>query len=187
MSKKERTLANLSNGGIIRCISPIRGFKEDFLYRVKEDESGWLVTNYDRMQDLTLVTQDGEVCTVGGVLLSRYFEPYEFQANDLVVLEKPFKDIKVSSGHLLDQECYKVTCVETSGAVIIEDTENKLCGVSKTSLEHYDGTQKALREPEYYCELARLYNNLAINLKTAHEASLKIDDIRKAIDDHLTK
>ncbi|QOC57395.1 hypothetical protein phi9181_ORF025 [Enterococcus phage 9181] len=186
MSKKERTLANLSNGGIIRCISPIRGFKEDLLYRAK-DESGWLVTNYDKMQDLTLVTPDGEVGTVGGVLLSKYFEPYEFQADDLVILEKLFKDIKVSSGHLLDQECYKVSCVDTSGVVIIEDTNNNVCGVSKTCLAHYDGTQKALRDPEYYCELARLYNNLAINLKTAHEASLKIEDIRKSIDEHLTK
>lgn len=186
MSKKERTLENLSNGGIIRCVSPIRGFKEDFLYRAK-DESGWLVTNYDKMQDLTLVTPYGEVGTVGGVLLSKYFEPYEFQADDLVILEKLFKDIKVSSGHLLDQECYKVSCVDTSGVVIIEDTNNNVCGVSKTCLAHYDGTQKALRDPEYYCELARLYNNLAINLKTAHEASLKIEDIRKAIDEHLTK
>lgn len=186
MSKKERTLANLSNGGIIRCISPIRGFKEDLLYRVK-DESGWLCTNYDKMQDLTLVTPDGEVGTVGGVPLSKYFEPYEFQADDLVTLEKPFKDIKVSSGHLLDQECYKVSGIDTSGVVIIEDTNNNVCGVSNTSLAHYDGTQKALRDPEYYCELARLYNNLAINLKTANETSLKIDDIRKAIDEHLTK
>lgn len=186
MSKKERNLANLSNGGIIRCTSPIRGFKEDLLYRAK-DESGWLVTNYDKMQDLTLVTPDGEVGTVGGVLLSKYFEPYEFQADDLVVLEKLFKDIKVSSGHLLDQECYKVSGVDTSGVVVIEDTKNNLCNVSKTCLTHHDGTQKALREPEYYCELARLYNNLAINLKTAHEASLKIEDIRKAIDKHLTK
>ncbi len=186
MSKKERNLANLSNGGIIRCISPIRGFKEDLLYRAK-DESGWLVTNYDKMQDLTLVTPDGEVGTVGGVLLSKYFEPYEFQADDLVILEKLFKDIKVSSGHLLDQECYKVSCVDTSGVVIIEDTNNNVCSVSKTCLAHYDGTQKALRDPEYYCELARLYNNLAINLKTAHEASLKIEDIRKSIDEHLTK
>lgn len=186
MSKKERTLANLSNGGIIRCISPIRGFKEDLLYRVK-DVSGWLCTNYDKMQDLTLVTPDGRVGTVGGVLLSKYFEPYEFQADDLVTLEKLFKDIKVSSGHLLDQECYKVSCVDTSGAVIIEDTNNNICSVSKTCLAHYGGTQKALRDHEYYSELARLYNNLAINLKTAHETSLKIDDIRKAIDEHLTK
>lgn len=186
MSKKERTLADLSDGGIIRCISPIRGFKEDFLYRVK-DESGWLVTNYDKMQDLTLVTPDGEVGTVGGVLLSRYFEPYEFQSDDLVIIEKLFKDIKVSLGHLLDQECYKVSCVDTSGVVIIEDTNNNICCVSKTCLAHYDGTQKSLRDPEYYCELARLYNNLAINLKTAHEASLKIDDIHKTIDEHLNK
>ncbi len=186
MSKKGRTLANLSNGGIIRCISPIRGFKEDLLYRVK-DESGWLVTNHDKMQDLTLVTPDGEVGTVGGVLLSKYFEPYEFQVGDLVTLEKLSKDSKVSSGRLVDQECYKVSCVDTSGAVIIEDTNNNICSASKTCLAHYDGTQKALRDPEYYSELARLYNNLAINLKTAHETSLKIDDIRKAIDDHLTK
>lgn len=186
MSKKGRTLANLSNGGIIRCISSIRGFKEDLLYRTK-DESGWLVTNHDKMQDLTLVTQEGEVCTVGGVLLSKYFEPYEFQVDDLVVLEKLFKDIKVSSGHLLDQECYKVSGVDTSGVVIIEDTKNNICGVSKTCLTHYDGTQKALRDPEYYEELAQLYHNLAINLKASKDAALKIEDIRKSIDEHLNK
>lgn len=186
MIKKERPLANLADGGIIRCVHPIRGFKEDLLYRVK-DESGWLVTNYDKMQDLTLVTPDGEVGTVGGVLLSKYFEPYEFQTDDLVVLEKLFKDIKVSSGHLLDQECYKVSGVDTSGVVVIEDTKNNLCNVSKTCLTHYDGTQKELRDPEYYSELARLYNKLATNLNTAHEVSLKIEDIRKTIDEHLTK
>lgn len=186
MSKKERTLANLADGGIIRCISHIRVFKEDLLYRVK-DESGWLFTNYDKMQDLTLVTHEGEMCTVGGVLLSKYFEPYEFQVGDLVTLEKLSKDSKVASGRLVDQECYKVSCVDTSGAVIIEDTNNNICSASKTCLAHYDGTQKALREPEYYSELARLYNNLATHLKTANEASLKIDDIRKAIDKHLTK
>lgn len=186
MIKKERPLANLSDGGIIRCVHPTRGFKEDFLYRVK-DESGWLVTNYDKMQDLTLVTPDGEVCTVGGVILSKYFEPYEFQTDDLVVLEKLFKDIKVSSGHLLDQECYKVSGVDTSGVVVIEDTKNNLCNVSKTCLTHYDGTQKALRDPEYYEELARLYHNLAINLKASKDAALKIEDIRKSIDGHLNK
>lgn len=125
--------------------------------------------------------------TVGGVLLSKYFEPYEFQADDLVVLEKLFKDIKVTSGHLLDQECYKVSGVDTSGVVVIEDTKNNLCNVSKTCLTHYDGTQKELRDPEYYSELARLYNKLATNLNTAHEVSLKIEDIRKTIDEHLTK
>ena len=77
--------------------------------------------------------------------------------------------------------------MDTSGVVIIEGTNNNLCGVSKTCLTHYGGTQKELHDPEYYSELARLYNKLATNLNTAHEVSLKIEDIRKAIDEHLTK
>lgn len=186
MSKRERTLTNLSNGGIIRCISPIRGFKKGLLYKVKDD-FGWITTDYDTMQDLTLITPETEECTVGGVYLSSYFEPYEFQVGDLVVLEESLKNTKVSSWHLLDQDYYTVTDVYTTGSVTFEDVEGNLCCVNKSSLSHYDGTQKSLSEPEYYEELARLYNNLAINLKTAHEASLKIDDIRKTIDEHLNK
>lgn len=186
MSKKERTLANLEDRGIIRCVKSIKGFKKGLLYKVK-NESGRLVTNYDPMQDLTLFTQYGDECTVGGEYLSIYFEPYEFQVGDLVVLEEPFKNINVSSGRLLDQEYYNVTNVDITGGITLEDKEGNPCCVNKTPLSHYKGTEKSLSEPEYYEELARLYTNLAINLKTSKDAAIKIKDIRKAIAEHLNK
>ena len=186
MSKKERTLANLVDGGIVRCVHSISVFKEDLLYKVK-DKSGKLVTNYDPMKDLILVTQYGDECSVGGVLISRYFEPYEFQVGDLVVIEEPFKNIEVSSGKLLDQDYYNAKGVDITGGITLEDKEGNLYYANKASLSHYEGTKKSLSEHEYYEELARLYNNLAISLKTSRDTEIKIKHTRKSIAEHLNK